>query len=145
MYRIVVITVLIFFTGTETAKAFGLDLWNVVAKWTGDVFAFSSIITNKQEPNTLKETLDKYDINIKVISIWLPNGYLFESVDVVGTPLRSTIHSIYSSRNEEISITIISLVDPSSSIYEKDSKDVITYSSDKIEHYIMKNLERTKK
>ena len=59
-------------------------------------------------------------------------------------PLRTTIRSIYYSKNGEISVTIVLLANPSTSIYEKDSNNVITYSVDGIEHYIMTNLERTK-
>lgn len=144
IYKTAIITILLFFTGTLTAKAFGFDLWHAVAKWTEDVFSFSSKISNRQESNGLKEILDKYDINAKVVPTWFPNEYLFENVDIIETPLRTTIQSIYSHENDEISITIISMVDHSSSVYEKDSNDIIIYSSNKIEHYIMKNLDRTK-
>lgn len=134
----------ILFAGTLTANALGFDLWGAIATWTEDIFGFSDVVINKQEPDDLQKTLDKYDITTKVDPTWFPDGYSFESVDVIENPLRTTIHSAYSSKNGEILVTIVSLVDLSTSTYEKDSEDVITYTVDGIEHYIMTNLERTK-
>ena len=136
------------FAGTVTASAFGFDLWGAVAKWTEDIFGFSH--TDMQEDNKISEydslqrTLDNYGITTDLVPTWLPDGYSFKSVDVAENPLRTTIHSVYSDKNGEISVTIISLVNPSASTYEKDGEEVITYSVDGIEHYIMRNLERTK-
>ncbi|MGD9568685.1 MAG: DUF4367 domain-containing protein [Sedimentibacter sp.] len=141
---IVAIVAVMLFVGTVTANALGFDLWKAVAKWTKDTFSFSNVIINKEKPDDLQETLDKYGLNTKVAPTWFPDGYSFESVDVAENPLRTTIRSIYSSNNGEISVTIVLLANPSTSIYEKDSKDIITYSVDDIEHYIMTNLERTK-
>ena len=138
-----IITVMLF-VGTVTASALGFDLWGSVAKWTKDTFSFSNVIITKQEPEDLHETLDKYGLTKEVAPTWFPNGYSFESVDVTENPLRTTIRSIYSNKNGEISVTIVLLANPLTSIYEKDSNDVIIYSVDNIEHYIMTNLERTK-
>ncbi len=140
---ITAIVIVSLFVGNVTANALGFDLWRSVAKWTEDIFGFS-VINNKQSlPDDLQETLDRYNINTEITPIWLPEGYLFESVDVVESPLRTIINSIYSNNNDEILVTIISLSDPSASIYEKDDNDVIKYSIDGVDHYIMTNLKRT--
>lgn len=142
-----IITVMLF-TGTVTAKAFGFDLWGTVARWTRDTFGFSHTDTQEDykvsEYDSLQGVLDNYGITIELAPKWFPEGYLFKSVDVAENPLRTTIHSVYSGKKGEISVTIISLVNSSASTYEKDGEDVITYSVDEIEHYIMRNLERTK-
>lgn len=140
---IVAIITVMLFVGTVTASALGFDLWGTVAKWTEDIFGFS-VNSNKQAPDYLQETLDKYNINAEVTPKWLPEGYSFKSVNVIESPLRTTINSVYSCENGEISVTIISLLNSPSSTYEKDGGDVIMYPVDGIEHYIMTNLERTK-
>lgn len=141
---IVAIITVMLFVGTVTASALGFDLWEAVAQWTKDTFSFSNMIINNQKPEDLQETLNKYGLTTAVAPTWFPNGYSFESVNVAENPLRTTIRSIYSSMNDEISVTIVLLANSSTSIYEKDSKNVITYSVDDIEHYIMTNLGRTK-
>ncbi|MFA5524246.1 MAG: DUF4367 domain-containing protein [Tissierellales bacterium] len=144
-HTIVAIVTVVFFTGTATAKAFGFNLWTAVAKWTEDIFKFSVAPSNNQELNDgLKKTLDKYNVSIKAVPTWFPEGYSFESSEGIESPMNTTIYSIYSSKNGKISVTIISLVDSSTSVYEKENEDVITYSFNGIQHYIMKNLERTK-
>ena len=141
---IVAIITVMLFVGTVTANALGFDIWEAVAKWTKDTFSFSNVIINTQSPDDLQKTLDKYNINTKVAPKWLPEGYSFKSVDVAESPLRTIVNSIYSNKDDEILVTIISLAVPSASTYEKDSSNVIKYNADGIEHYIMTNLERTK-
>lgn len=141
--RITTIVIVSLFVGTVTANAMGYDLWGSVARWTEDIFGFS-IISNKQISDDLQGTLDKYSINEKVAPKWLPEGYSFKSVNAEESPLRTVINSIYSNNNDEILVTIISLVNSSASTYEKDGNDVIKHNIDGIDHYIMTNLERVK-
>lgn len=141
---IVAIVTIMLFVGTVTANALGFDLWGAVAKWTKDTFSFSNEIINKQSSYDLQETLDKYSINNKLAPKWLPKGYSFESVDVAESPMRTIINCIYSNKDDEILVTIISLAVPSFSTYEKDDSDIINYNSNGIEHYIMTNLKKTK-
>ena len=141
---VAIITVMLF-VGTVTANALGFDIWGAVAKWTKDTFGFSNVIINNQAHEDLQEVFDKYNLNIKIVPTWFPEGYTFESVDVSENPLRTTIYSIYSNNiDNEIVVTIIMLTHPSASTYEKDGEDVIIYTINGIEHYIMTNLERTK-
>ena len=139
----------LFLTGSITAKAFGIDLWGTVAKWTKDTFGFS--VPNKaetQQTTSIKsdtgfeEMLFEYGITSDLVPTWLPEGYLLNNIDVAETPARTTFLATYKDQNNEILITIASLYKKSTSAYEKDNKELIVYKVNSIEHYIMTNIEK---
>ncbi|MEA4895639.1 MAG: DUF4367 domain-containing protein [Oscillospiraceae bacterium] len=139
--------------GTVTASALGFDLWSAIAEWTKDTFGFSNAATNTQitqEPSadsqykSLQDALDNYDISEKIAPTWFPEGYSLEKIDVNETPAQTTIHAKYSNKNkEEISFNITLLSKPSSRTYEKDGSNVTVYSTNKVEYYIMTNMDQT--
>ncbi|WP_033165317.1 DUF4367 domain-containing protein [Clostridium sp. KNHs205] len=148
------IFVVILLTGNMTAKAFGIDLFGTVAKWTKDTFSFSSSVPHENtsdvedfneavKNDNLQQILDQYGITSDLVPTWLPDGYLFKNSDVYETPASTTFHAIYYREEDEISVTITSLSKPVRSIYEKDDNEVTVYSVNDIEHYIMTNLEIT--
>lgn len=136
--------IVILMTGTLTANALGFDLWGAVAKWTRDTFVFSNSAPQETMSGSLQETLDKYKITAELVPTGIPDGYAPENVDVIETPLKTTFNATYKSTDDEISIIIVSLSEPLPKTYEKDSDDVIVYTVNGIEHYIMTNLERIK-
>ena len=146
---IVVAFAIVLLAGTVTASALGFDLWGTVAKWTKDTFGFSttgSSVDSSQsyeDNNSLQSTLNEYGITADLAPSWYPKGYIFESVDVAETPLRTTFYAIYKVKNNEILMTITSLSEPSTSTFEKDDDEVTVYSANGIEHYIMTNLDLT--
>lgn len=135
-------------TGTVTAKAFGFDLWSTVAKWTRDTFGFSHTETQKtdsaSEYDSLQEALNYYGIKEELVPTWFPERYSFRGTTVTETPMRTTIYSTYQNNDAEILVTIISLTEPSTSIYEKDESNVIVYTLNGLEHYLMTNMRQTK-
>jgi hypothetical protein len=140
-------------TGTVAANALGIDLWGAVAKWTRDTFGFSNTVANTEESKvpsngseyeSLQDALDNYGTTAKVTPTWFPEGYSFESTQVIETPAQTAIAAKYSGKNGEILIKITLLSKPSTRAYEKDGEDVTVYSANGIEHYIMSNLDQTK-
>jgi hypothetical protein len=146
------ITVLLL-ASTITASAFGFDLWGTVAKWTRDTFGFSNAATqetpdvhemnDENEYDSLQNALDYYGITTQLAPTWFPDGYLLDSISVTETPLRTTFDASYVKNGERISVTIISLIKPSTSTYEKDDGEVTVYTTNSIDYYIMTNLNRT--
>jgi len=147
-----VVTVLLL-ASTITASAFGFDLWGAVAKWTRDTFGFSNAATqetpdvhemnDENEYDSLQNALDYYGITTQLAPTWFPDGYLLDSISVTETPLRTTFDASYVKNGERISVTIISLIKPSTSTYEKDDGEVTVYTTNSIDYYIMTNLNRT--
>jgi hypothetical protein len=151
---VVAIFVVVLLTGNMTAKAFGIDLFGTIAKWTQDTFTFSSSVPNETtsdeqdfneaaKTDTLQQILNQYGITCDLVPTWLPDGYLFKNSDVYETPASTSFHAIYYREEDEISVTITSLSKPVRSIYEKDDNEVTVYSVNDIEHYIMTNLKIT--
>lgn len=130
-------------TGTLTANALGFDLWGAVAKWTMDTFGFYRTAPQETMDDSLQETLEKYGIIAELAPAWIPDGYVPENVNVTETPLKTTFIATYTSGDGEILITIVSLSEPLTSTFEKDSEDVIVYEVNGIEHFIMTNLDLT--
>jgi len=137
--------------GTVTASALGFDLWSAIAEWTKDTFGFSNATTNTQitqEPRadsqykSLQDALDNYDVSEKIAPTWFPEGYALDDINVNETPAKTIIYAKYSNTSSEISINITLLKEPSARTYEKDGDDVIVYSINGIEHYIMSNLDQ---
>lgn len=127
-------------TGTLTANALGFDLWGAVAKWTKDTFGFSSSVSQETISDSLQKTLDKYGVTTELAPTWFPDGYVSENVEVAETPLKTTFIAKYTHMDDEISVTIVSLSEPITKTFEKDSEDVTVYTMNGIEHFIMTNL-----
>ena len=145
----------IVFTGTITASALGIDLWGAVAKWTKDTFNFSNTIPNEaitDAPNinadsnfeSMEEALDYFDVTEKLAPTWFPDGYVLDDIKVAETPLKTTFTAKYILVNDEILVTIISYSTPITKTYEKDNEEVVVYTVENIEHFIMTNLDLTK-
>lgn len=146
----ILITVLL--AGNMTAMAFGIDLFGTVAKWTKDSFRFSNSMSQEtiqdaqgssESTKTFQNILEQYGITLDLIPTWLPDGYSFKSNDVYETPARTSFYAIYNYEDDEISVSITSLLKPDTSTFEKDNKEVTVYSANDIEHYIMTNLSIT--
>jgi hypothetical protein len=149
--RIACITIFVvvsLFTGTVTAKAFGFNLWSAVAEWTMDIFGFSQTdiqdTNNISEYDSMNEALNHYGIEKELAPTWFPKGYLFKSVIITETPKRTTFDATYKNQDAEILVTIISSIEPATSIYEKDDSDVVVYTVNEIKYYIMTNIKQTK-
>jgi len=152
--RLIYVAAVIFavlFTGTFTTYALGYDIWETVAKWTQDTFKFTNASTEEtdfpkmnSEYKSLQEALDDYGIDEALVPTWMPDGYSFKSVDIDETPAFTTFYAIYENQDGSISMSISYLLKPISSIYEKDEGEVITYTVNGNDYFIMTNLERRK-
>lgn len=155
MIRIVssaAILVVLLLTGNMTAKAFGIDLFGMVATWTGDTFGFTSSVpqgttTNvqgsKETVKDLKNILEEYGVSSDLVPTWIPDRYSFKETNIYESPLRTTFYTIYTYEEDEMAITITMMSEPVPITFEKDDNDVIVYSVDDVKHYIMTNLDIT--
>ncbi len=103
----------------------------------------ASASSGETQSKSLLKTLDEYGVTALIAPSWFPDGYLLENIEATETPVRTTINAVYTKADDEISITVIILTEPLTRIYEKDENEVIVYSVNGIDHYIMTNLGRT--
>ena len=72
------IAIVVLFVSTATASALGFNIWDALAKWTGEVFGFSA---EQEEASVAKQLKDlQHDmvgrgITAKVLPTYLPEGY----------------------------------------------------------------------
>ena len=150
---ITAVLIMILLTGTLIANAFGFNLWDIIAKWTKNTFTFSGSMpqetllldvpdsNNGDNFETIQQALDHYGVTEKLSPTWFPDDYLLEDIKVTETPAKIIFTAIYIRADEEILITIETLLSPFTRTYEKDSKDVIIFEINGVEHFIMTNLD----
>ena len=150
---ITAVLIMILLTGTLIANAFGFNLWDTIAKWTKNTFTFSGSMpqetllldvpdsNNGDNFETIQQALDHYGVTEKLSPTWFPDDYLLEDIKVTETPAKIIFTAIYIRADEEILITIETLLSPFTRTYEKDSKDVIIFEINGVEHFIMTNLD----
>ncbi|NLL39840.1 MAG: DUF4367 domain-containing protein [Clostridiales bacterium] len=127
--------------GTVTAKAFGLDLWGTIAKWTMETFGYSMPGTTENPAGyiSLQDALSKYGVTEPIAPSWIPEGYKLISVDVSETPVKTKFLATYKNNSDELIISVTKTLNRSLATFEKDANEVTMYVAGGIEHYIMTN------
>ena len=129
------------------ASASGFDLWGAVAQWTRETFGFtgSSIdvtpMSMYSADNDPRDTLLAHGISAQLVPTWMPDGYLYNKIEVLETPTRRVFYIWYENSLKEISMTISILFNPPSRTYEIDTENAIQYSKNGIDHFIMNNVD----
>jgi hypothetical protein len=153
--RIIAATLVVMFACMITAQAFGFDVFGTIARWTDEIFHFSSTAqTDDQvssapigsEYSNLKEALRAYGITELIAPNWYPSKFQLSSIKVTPIPESIKIQAAYEDGERFISVTVWqmeSAEEASNRIVEKDNRDVVLYESNGIGHYIMTNNAQT--
>ena len=145
--------VVLIFSSTLTAKAFGFDLWEVIVKWTQETFHFGNSQYNDatdlapgKESNIaykgLQDLLDRYNIAIKLVPTWLPDGYLEESVKSFDTPKQRQFIAKYQNGEKEIVVWITDYLEDEPSQIEQSESVIELYETDGVKYYFIQNNEQ---
>ena len=142
--------IVLIFSGTITAKAFGFDLWEIIVKWTQETFHFGysqgSNATDQspdKESNIaykgLQEVLDRYNITSELVPSWLPEGYIEESVKAFDTPKQRQFIAKYQDGEKEIVVWITDYLEEDPSQIEQSDSVVELYESAGVKYYFIEN------
>lgn len=141
--------IILIFSGSITAKAFGFDLWEIIVKWTQETFHFgySSNAGSGQGPNEhstevfkgIQSALDDYDINTALVPAWIPEGYEEMDIKVLDTPKQRQIMGMYQSGTKIITIWITDYLDTYPSQIEQSDSVIDVYESDGVKYYLVEN------
>lgn len=134
------------------------NLIGLIGKWANEQFSFFSTDVRNNESRIplaesfdeessfgeeLREVLLEYGITEKVVPRWAPDGFALNgNVIAQEYPNSNNVdfYALYKSPSNSISITIIKSETASHNlIYEKTSDDPESYTSNSIEHYILRN------
>lgn len=137
--------------GSVTAKAFGVDVWQSVVKWTQETFHFGSGQQVDEGPDSqdnlpyksFEDTLRKGGIDTPLVPTWIPDGYQLVDITVDQTPLLDMYTARYLSREKELIFTVRNHLE-SDPQYVEQSKDFVEiYESSGIAYYLLSNNEHT--
>lgn len=138
------------FAGSLVAYAEGYDLWGAVAEWTMETFGFElkaddiqvdGIYGDFEEVTTM---LESKGILFDVLPRWLPEGYSYETMEIIENPMKKMLHLKFVSREDDpIGLTIALHKNSAPRSYEKDENLVQTYEQGGIQHYVFQNNEET--
>lgn len=134
---------------TFTAKGFGVDVWQIIAKWTQETFHFGyadpTVESNQPEKedttaySDLKELLEQNKINEALVPSWLPDGYEAVDLEVNDTPMQRHFTAIYLSGENMIQIQIKDFLDDYPEQVEQSEGLEEIYKSGEVEYYIFSN------
>ena len=139
------IAVAVLFAGTATASALGFNIWDALAKWTGEVFGFS--VYQEESPamrelKTLQHDMAGRGITEKVLPTYLPEGY-----EVVSTKSQVKEEFIkfdcfLSNGGDNIVLNYrIYFSDAFGKEFEKNLSNPELYKSGGVTHYVMTNMD----
>ena len=141
--------IVLIFSGSITAKAFGFDLWEVIVKWTQETFHFGYI---SESPNVdspganssevfvgLQSALDDYDITTSLVPTWIPNGYKEDVIKTQDTPKQRQFVAKYKNDELVIKVWITDYLDGHPSQLEQSDDVIEVYERGGVKYYIIEN------
>ena len=133
--------------GTVTAKAFGINVWKAMVKWTQDTFQLgaedNSEINNDLPYTSLQEALQKGKVNTPLAPKWFPDGYNLVDITVERSPLQNKYRAKYVNGEQVLRITVQEHLDKGPSLVEQSDGLVEEYEVSGITYYLVDNNKRT--
>lgn len=147
--------VLMFFTSSVVANAFGYNLIQSVVQWGKDTFNLSTQnhsngqngnanITQIKTYSSVEEVLKELPSNPSLPK-WLPDGFTFKYAEKFARSNNLKILLFYQDNTNKAIVFDLSIYDDGNKAaeninFEKDEKSVETYEKNNVKHYIMNNL-----
>lgn len=132
-----------------TARALGVDLWQIIAKWTQETFhwEYAGQIGESSEPSLeytnpcsgLQEILESSEISAKLVPTWIPDGYVEIDVRMENTPAQRRFAAKYERDGKTIRIRIVDNLSGAPTQIEQSESLVEVYNLHGIEYFIFKN------
>ena len=128
-----------------TAHAMGIDIWNIVVKWTQETFHFGSTTqetinepakVDTREYMSLQEALDHKSITAPLVPTWMPDGYELTAVKIDESPMQLSILAFYQCGDKNIKIQIKRYFDNDPEQIEQSDSLIEEYESNGITYYI---------
>lgn len=131
-----------------TAKALGVDIWNVVASWANETFHFAregQVDMSEPSPEdaiaygSLQEILSANGRDFKLIPAWIPDGYELVEIKTDETPMQETYIAIYSNADKIFKINVKSYLNADPEKIEISDNLQEIYEVGGTEYYIFKD------
>lgn len=144
--------IILIFSGSITAKAFGFDLWEIIVKWTQETFHFGYSQDNNEINNPdsndnvvysgLQMALNEFDITTPLVPCWIPEGYEEVSVRTFDTPKQKQFIAMYQKGDSEIKIWIQDYLENAPTQIEQSDSILEVYEVKGVQYYIVRDNEQ---
>lgn len=136
--------VIMLLVGTIAVQASGLNLFEVIAQWTKEVFYFEPVQTQSMESyaryQSVQELIAADNVTTAVAPTWFPEGFEVSELSATRDQNGIEYYAVYTDGVDSIAISIENQSHPGAPTwYEKDQGDVSAYTAGGITHYIMRN------
>ena len=138
---------LIVIFGSVTAKAFGVNVWQIVATWAQETFCLSEAgktdapkVDDEREYESLLDVIGTENGAPDVVPTWIPNGYELNDIDIFETPIQKRYVARYINGEMELTITIKSYLADNPTRIEQSEGFVEIYKSEDIGYYMFSNF-----
>lgn len=133
-----------------TTNAFGWeDVWNLIAQWGKETFAFSikeNSYNNQPgsdydgEYTSLQDLLKRNKINSDIVPAWIPDGFLLTKCEENVTPTQQVYIAYYTNDDKNLMIQVQSYI--SSDPYNVEIEDDVIeiYEVSGVKYYIFSNI-----
>lgn len=143
--------IVLIFSCTLTAKAFGFDLWEIIVKWTQETFHFGyseqgneNIIPEKNDSISyfeLHSILKDYHVDVPLAPHWVPEGYIEQDARVIETPKQRQFVAKYENGDKVIKVWVEDYLDGYPLQIEQDESTVEVYELSGVQYYIFSDVD----
>lgn len=148
---------LILLLGTVTAQAFGVDVFSAIARWTAEIFRLDGGSTpyavvrlhpldvgEEATYESLEEAVAAFGIDAPIVPKEIPERFELTEVRVTCRKTGILIYADYESIDGFLIVRYRETEKRDTFIVEKESGNIISYSSGKVRHYLISDLEYEK-
>lgn len=144
--------VAVIFVGSFTAKAFGVDIWNIVATWAEETFHLGTAgktnidapVTDNQLPYaSLQEAIDYNFSNPVKVPAFIPEGYELVDIHILDNPMQKKYVAIYNNGEFRLKVTVQSYMDSNPEQVEQGDGLIEIYKVGDIEYFLFSNLNQS--
>lgn len=133
-----------------TTNAFGWeDVWNLIAQWGKETFAFySSEDTDSSEPSpnyegeytSLQSMLIRNNIDPDIIPAWIPDGFVLIKSEEDVTPTQTVYRAYYTNDGKNLMILVQSYISSDQYSVEIEDDVIEIYEVSGVKYYIFSNV-----
>ena len=136
-----------------TVHAMGIDIWDIVVKWTQETFHLSTsnqgeisspVADDARDFDSLQDALYHKKITTSLVPDWIPSGYTLMDIEVHESPMQLMFLAIYQHEEKVLKIQVKKYLNSDPEQIEQSDSLIEEYESDGTIYYILENHDELK-
>lgn len=128
-----------------TAHAIGIDIWDIVVKWTQETFHLSTsnqseisapVADDTREFCSLQDALYHKKITASLVPTWIPTGYSLVDIEIYESPMQLMFLAIYQYEDNALKIQVKKYIESDPEQIEQSASLIEEYEANGIVYYI---------